>query len=506
MSNEKHVPHNAPVKQDDRNLSSANDFGIADNSEAAIERLDVVLPKPEPDGIELDAVEGGHSAPSTDASPETRRAADEQAPDALTQDDRAGSGNASSAPHADAKGEAAVASDRLRFSADDEGRLQRSEDETPARTGPGPADEQPATRAEAAEGVAADATPQPQSNPANGRVSPSPGGAADPAEAPRPTIEPPDEDGGAQSKWPTDIVATGGSVDENAAAGTVVATLATVDGDAGDSFTYALTSDPSGFFEIVGNQIRVKAAAAIDFETAIDHDVTVQVTDSDGNSYSEVVTITVNDVNEFGVSAVTDVDAAANAIADSASAGTLVGVTAFADDADATDTVSYTLDDARFTIDTGGVVRVAPGASFDFDTEPTVDITVTATSTDGSTAQQLFTVDVNDLNQVVEPVNDSDATANTVDETAAVGTIVGITALATDPDGTDTVTYSLSNDAGGLFAIDANTGVVTVAGAIDREAAASYDIEVTATSTDGSTSVQSFTIAVNDVDEFSISA
>ena len=69
-----------------------------------------------------------------------------------------------------------------------------------------------------------------------------------------------------------------------------------------------------------------------------------------------------------------------------------------------------------------------------------------------------------------------------------------MTAFASDPDGSDTVSYSLSNDAGGLFAIDAVSGVVTVAGSLDREAASSYDIEVTATSSDGSTSSQSYTI------------
>ena len=51
--------------------------------------------------------------------------------------------------------------------------------------------------------------------------------------------------------------------------------------------------------------------------------------------------------------------------------------------------------------------------------------------------------------------------------------MVGVTAFADDADGTDTVSYSLDDDAGGRFAIDANTGVVTVAGGIDREAAAS---------------------------------
>ena len=39
-------------------------------------------------------------------------------------------------------------------------------------------------------------------------------------------------------------------------------------------------------------------APHIDFETDPTHDITVQTTDAAGNSYSEVITLTVNDVNE----------------------------------------------------------------------------------------------------------------------------------------------------------------------------------------------------------------
>ena len=66
--------------------------------------------------------------------------------------------------------------------------------------------------------------------------------------------------------------------------GTVVATLSTVDADAGDSHTYAITNDPSGFFEIVGDEVRVAAGANIDFETDQSHDITVQTTDAAGNT------------------------------------------------------------------------------------------------------------------------------------------------------------------------------------------------------------------------------
>ncbi|MFN3227788.1 MAG: cadherin repeat domain-containing protein, partial [Hyphomicrobiales bacterium] len=69
----------------------------------------------------------------------------------------------------------------------------------------------------------------------------------------------------------------------------------------------------------------------------------------------------------------------------------------------------------------------------------------------------------------ISAISDSDGASDGVMENAANGTVVGVTALASDADGSDSVSYSLSNDAGGRFAIDPTTGVVTVAGAIDRE-------------------------------------
>ena len=65
---------------------------------------------------------------------------------------------------------------------------------------------------------------------------------------------------------------TGGTVQENAAAGTVVATLGAAIPTPGSSFTYTLTSDPSGKFEVVGDEIRVKAGASLDYESAASHD------------------------------------------------------------------------------------------------------------------------------------------------------------------------------------------------------------------------------------------
>ena len=121
-------------------------------------------------------------------------------------------------------------------------------------------------------------------------------------------------------------------------------------------------------------------------------------------------------------------------------------------------------------------------------------MTVQATSSDGSTSSETFAINLSDdtSEASVGAVTDSNAGANSVSESAANGTAVGVTALATDADGTDTVTYSLTDDAGGRFAIDANTGVVTVADGslLDYETATSHTVTVQATSSDGSTSTE----------------
>ena len=66
---------------------------------------------------------------------------------------------------------------------------------------------------------------------------------------------------------------------------------------------------------------------------------------------------------------------------------------------------------------------------------------------------------------------DVDGATNEVTENVIVGTTVGITADAFDLDATtNTITYSLTSNPDGRFTIDANTGVVTTAAAIDREA------------------------------------
>ncbi|MRT95015.1 cadherin repeat domain-containing protein, partial [Ancylomarina sp. 16SWW S1-10-2] len=134
------------------------------------------------------------------------------------------------------------------------------------------------------------------------------------------------------------------------------------------------------------------------------------------------------------------------------------------------------------------------------DTAPTIEIT--ATSSDGTSSTATFTINLTDdtSESGISAVVDADSDANTISEGAANGTEVQITGLATDADATDTVTYSLSDDYNGAFTIDATTGVVTVADntQLDYESDTAPTIEITATSSDGTSSTATFTINLTD--------
>ncbi|PLK49628.1 cadherin domain-containing protein [Uliginosibacterium sp. TH139] len=311
----------------------------------------------------------------------------------------------------------------------------------------------------------------------------------------------------------TDTDARANSLTENAANGTAVGITASAsDADgSNNAITYTLSNDAGGRFAIdaTSGVVTVANSSLIDFESASSHSITVLATSADGSSSSQSYTINLADSDEFDLGAVTDSNAAANLVSENAASGSPVGLSASATDADAShNSVSYSLSDdagGRFAIDAvSGVISVANGALLDFEAASRHTITVLATSADGSSSSQSFTIQLADVDEFdIGPLSDSNATANSVNENAGAGTSVGITANAVDADASDSIRYSLSDDAGGRFAIDATNGVVSVANAalLDFESASSFSITVIARSSDGSASSQAFTISLVNINE-----
>ncbi|WP_136625523.1 cadherin repeat domain-containing protein, partial [Mesorhizobium norvegicum] len=110
-----------------------------------------------------------------------------------------------------------------------------------------------------------------------------------------------------------------------------------------------------------------------------------------------------------------DADTAANQITQNAAAGTAIGITASATDPDAGSTITYSIDDSRFAINasTGVITRSGTG-TLNAASEPTVALTVTATSSDSSIDTHAFTVGVtaSQLPVAFNAPPDADSTAN----------------------------------------------------------------------------------------------
>ncbi|NRA61939.1 MAG: Ig-like domain-containing protein, partial [Psychrobium sp.] len=121
-------------------------------------------------------------------------------------------------------------------------------------------------------------------------------------------------------------------------------------------------------------------------------------------------------------------------------------------------------------------------------------VTLVVFDNDGMSSKQVFNITITAVNDDVAELTDVNNSVNRIVKNAAIGTEVGITASAIDVD--DAVTYSLSSNPSNLFQIDSTTGVVSLAGVLSTQTATSHDIEVLATSVDGSTSTETFSISV----------
>ncbi len=209
---------------------------------------------------------------------------------------------------------------------------------------------------------------------------------------------------------PTDIALSNNSVPENSANGTVIGTLSATDPTPGETLTYSLLNSAGGRFSISGIQLRVNNGSLLDFETNTSHSVTVQVTDSAGNTFGKVLSIQVTNVNEPP----TDIGLSNDSVAENSPNGTLVG-TLSATDPDVPETFTFSLLDSaggRFSI-VGNQLRVNNGSLLDFETITSHNITMQVADSNGITYVEVLTIQVTNAN---ESPSDIALSNNTVPE------------------------------------------------------------------------------------------
>ncbi len=230
---------------------------------------------------------------------------------------------------------------------------------------------------------------------------------------------------------------------------------------------------------------------------------TYTMNDASGLASSTQITVTIRGENDspilFALASVT--------IDENTSQGVVVGSVA-ASDVDCGDSLQFSLIESYggvFAIDNSGRIFVNNSSLLDRESVSALTITVRVSDLAGAWVEQNIEVNLNDVDEFdVGTISDSSASSNSIAENAIVGTFVGIVAIASDSDTTqNSIHYTLDDSAGGRFAIDEITGSVYVdkASGLDFESANSHTILVRATSSDGSTSTQCFTIALTDVNE-----
>ena len=338
-------------------------------------------------------------------------------------------------------------------------------------------------------------------------------------------------------------------VNENSAGGTAVGTVIGVDPDS-SVLSYSLLNDAGGRFSIdsITGDITVANGAVLDFEVNSSHLISVQVTDSTALSFSQSLSVTVNDVNDPPVltSAVSiasvnedDVNSAGVRVGDvfppvftdPDTGQVLSGIAITQHDTASTTgdweyrysagqwySVGSVSQNSALVLGVNNWIRFVPAANV---TGPASSLSVHGLDSSyngGATVVPQYTQNLLDgsetaistnsvaVTTTVLPVNDLPFGVQVnaqlqVNEDALTGDSLGFVS-AQDIDDT-TLTYSLSADAGGRFVINATTGEVSVSStaSLDYETDTFHQITVEVLDSSAQPVSANFPVFVNDVNE-----
>ena len=265
-----------------------------------------------------------------------------------------------------------------------------------------------------------------------------------------------------------------------------------------DMLSYSLTGGADqAVFTIDAATGELTFNTAPDVETPTDADgnnvYEVQVTADDGNGGTDVqlISVTVTDINE----SLTITSIADQTPQEDTATGPIAFTIGDAETAAGSLTVIATSSDQTLVPD-GNITLSGSGASRAINIMPASNqnggpATIILTVDDGNTSTQItFAVTVTAVNDVPDDITLS---GSVVDENSASGTLIG-TVSGTDPDVGDSLTFSLFDNAGGRFAVDAVTGQVTVADGslLNFETSPSHHLGVRVTDAAGLTYDESY--------------
>jgi Ca2+-binding RTX toxin-like protein len=280
---------------------------------------------------------------------------------------------------------------------------------------------------------------------------------------------------------------SGAAVDEGVSGG-VIGTLTAFDPDSSAIMFDALDER----FEVVGNQLKLRDGASLDYEEEPTVTIRVKATDSHGAATTQSFMIAVRDVAEgpadISLSNMTNTVAENRdmtgrlKVADIAGAG-IAGALALSG-----------ADAGAFEID-GNALYLKAGTALDYESKNAYAVSITAT-VGGHTSSEYYTLALTNVNEA--PFDIAIVAGGFVLENAVAGTVVA--KLKTiDPDYGDNPILSLDGPSAALFEVDGEQIKVRQGAVIDFENAAAHDLLVTARDSHGLIYTKSIAINVHDL-------
>lgn len=245
----------------------------------------------------------------------------------------------------------------------------------------------------------------------------------------------------------TDFGLTNLSIDEGLSVGSIVDIFTVVDQDGG-SYSFILTEGfgDNAAFQIVGEELQV--AEVFDFDDQSSYDIQVELL-----AITKQFTITVNNINvaPSGIT-ISNTSTPENGFAD-VLIGTLGTV-----DADDEDTHTYSIIGGTTSFENEDFKLIGnqlyTNRSFDFETEPSIQVEISTRDNSGETFNETITIDISDANDVPTDLTLDNAS---IVENLPAGTVIG-TLNVIDPDANDTYTldFESRNALNVFFSIDGN--------------------------------------------------
>ena len=285
---------------------------------------------------------------------------------------------------------------------------------------------------------------------------------------------------------PTNILLSVNTINENSSINTVIGTLSASDEDAGASHTFSIVGGDTNSFNINGNQLR--SSEVFNHEVKASYSVTIRATDSGGLTYDKSLNISVLNVNETP----TGIALSNNTISEYVAVNTVVGVLTTTDP-DGSDTFTYSLVGGNTSLFNINGNQLRSSAIFDWEGVNSYSVTVRSTDAGGLYTQATFGINIANVS---EAPTDIALSANTINENAAVNTVIG-TLSATAPT-LQAVSYSLVG--GDVSSFNISGSQLRSSVSFDFETKSSYSITIRGNA-GGEIFDKVFSISVNNIAE-----